>query len=87
LNRLLLVGGGRGEETVGDAWGWDGAAWTEVSPDAFPPRQAHGLAYDAGTGHILLSGGLDAPGTSARYSDLWAWNGEGPATEIWPGGE
>ncbi len=87
LGRLVLVGGGHDDETAGDVWGWDGAVWSEISPDAFPPRQAHGLAYDARTGRILLSGGLDAPGTSARYSDLWAWDGEGRAAEVWTAGE
>ena len=83
LGRLVLVGGGRGEATVGDVWGWDGAAWSLLAADAFPPRQAHGLAYDGRTGRLLLSGGLDEPGTSARYSDLWAWGGDGRAIGAW----
>ena len=40
-----------------------------------PYRQAHGLAYDPRRDRVILTGGLDQPGTLVRYQDVWEWDG------------
>jgi hypothetical protein len=73
LGQLLMVGGGDGESTLDDIWAWDGTAWTRIAENALPPRQAVGLAYDANRDVVVLTGGLDRPGTPDRYQDVWEW--------------
>jgi hypothetical protein len=72
-----MVGGGDGQSTLADIWAWDGAAWNRIADRALPPRQASGLAYDAKRDVIVLTGGLDRPGTTDRYQDVWEWRETG----------
>jgi hypothetical protein len=82
LGRVLMAGGGGAAGTLNDLWGWDGTTWTRIASSGQPTRQAHGLAYDAARQRLVLTGGLDQPGTAARYQDVWEWDGtawSGPA--------
>jgi hypothetical protein len=82
LGMILLVGGGDEKATLGDLWGFDGARWTKIGSSGQPARQAHGVAYDSARKRLVLTGGLDRPGTAARFQDVWEWDGTawaGPA--------
>ena len=75
LGRVLMAGGGGATGTLNDLWGWDGTTWTRIASSGQPTRQAHGLAYDAARQRLVLTGGLDQPGTAARHQDVWEWDG------------
>ncbi len=68
--RMILFGGwGRGGMNF-DAWEWDGASWTEVTPDqgSPPPRMGGGWAYDPARGTSVLFGGQ---AFGPVYGDTW----------------
>ncbi|MCP4426227.1 MAG: hypothetical protein GY803_17185 [Chloroflexi bacterium] len=57
-----------------DTWIWDGRDWMEVNPPTSPSdRLAHGMAYDAMRGVVVLFGGYDRRGS---LNDTWEWDGE-----------
>jgi hypothetical protein len=74
LGRLVQIGGGDDAKMYGDLWAWDGTAWTRVPGDGIAPRQGVGLAYDGNRDRLVLTGGLDQPGTAARLQDVWEWD-------------
>jgi hypothetical protein len=80
--RLLLIGGGSSDDSLGDVWAWDGADWTEVDDDAFPARQGHRAAFDRRRNVVVVTGGLDRPGSTSPLQDVWEWSGSGPATKV-----
>lgn len=74
--RVVLFGGlDASGAALGDTWEWDGRVWvdrTPVPPAASPsPRGAHGLAYDAARGRVVLFGGQDP----TCLGDTWEWDG------------
>ena len=74
--RVVLFGGFGETGLLDDLWEWDGERWTERSPEAGPkpsPRFASRMAYDPGSGLVILFGGRGADGDLA---DTWAWNGQ-----------
>jgi hypothetical protein len=75
LRRLVQVAGADDARMNGDLWTWDGAAWTRLPDSGLPPRQAVGLAYDQRRDRLVLTGGLDRPGTADRLQDVWEWDG------------
>jgi hypothetical protein len=75
LSRLLQFGGADNDRMYGGMWAWDGTTWTRVPGEGVPARQGVGLAYDAVRDRLVLTGGLDAPGTAARLQDVWEWDG------------
>jgi hypothetical protein len=75
LGRLVQVAGADGNAMDGDMWTWDGATWAKLPDSGLPPRQAAGLAYDPRRERLVLTGGLDRPGTAARLQDVWEWDG------------
>jgi len=51
-----------------------GGNWTQLTPAASPSaRYGAAMAYDPGTGDLVLFGGQDANG--AALSETWLWNG------------
>jgi MBG domain/Putative Ig domain/Abnormal spindle-like microcephaly-assoc'd, ASPM-SPD-2-Hydin/Galactose oxidase, central domain len=75
MSRLVLFGGsqaGSGNPDYNDAWTWDGANWTQLSPAGGPPpvRYAFGMVYDPSAG-VLIYGGL-ANQDSVFLSDMWS---------------
>ena len=78
-----------GSSACADTWAWDGATWTEVTPDVSPPaRTQHALAYDAARDVTVLFGGSGAAGAcgtpdSVMCSDTWLWDGAS-WTEVTP---
>jgi hypothetical protein len=75
LGRIVTASGADAAGMYGDMWTFDGAAWTKLPDSGLPPRQAAGLAYDATRDRLVLTGGLDQPGTAARLQDVWEWDG------------
>jgi len=66
-----------------DTWEWDPAnpGWTNRTITGNKPsaRYGHAMAYDAGRGLIVLSGGFDIA-TGNGLADLWEWD---PSTAVW----
>ena len=80
----LVVGGSDLEEEHGDVLRWQGDRWEVLGRAVFPPRQAFGLAYDAGRDVVVLTGGVVEPGSTERHQDVWEWSGDPrtPATRV-----
>jgi len=80
---VLLYGGlcRETERTCGDAWVWDGDAWTEIPVEGPGPRYGAVLAYDPEAQVVLLYGGRDELGI---FRDVWSWDGEA-WTRRWSG--
>ena len=71
---VVLFGGSDvpGVGNLADTWAWNGTAWAQLSPAASPPaRCTAGMAYDTGTGQMLLFGGY----STTFFGDTWAWTG------------
>jgi sugar lactone lactonase YvrE len=68
--QILLTGGTKGGGTnLGDTWTFQNT-WTQQQPPTSPPaRQAAAIAYDPGSGHLLLFGGAG----SGFLGDSWVW--------------
>jgi hypothetical protein len=59
-------------EFFGDTWNWDGTDWHQAHPSRSPePRAEPVMAYDPGSGRVLLFGGIGAH----AFNDTWTWNG------------
>jgi hypothetical protein len=75
---VVLYGGnvgGSGGTDLGDTWTWDGTTWTRQHPAASPPTLSYAaMAYDAGTGTVVLFGG-EAGLDAQLVNDTWTWNG------------
>ena len=70
--RILLFGGVRGQQPLGDTWTWDGSEWTQVATAGPSARTLAGLAYDSRRQRVVLFGGLSG---STPLGDTWEWNG------------
>jgi hypothetical protein len=69
-SELLLFDG------LGETWLWDGATWSVQAGVSPGKRDGAAMAYDAGSGQVLLFGGEgSAPG--GLYADTWAWGDRG----------
>jgi uncharacterized protein (TIGR03437 family) len=61
-----------------DAWIWDGANWTQESPQTSPPARAdHAMAFDSAHGQAVLFGGQNS-GTFVAFGDTWTWEAGAP---------
>jgi Galactose oxidase, central domain len=80
--KVILFGGWDATD-FNDTWAYDPAnnAWTDLDPagDVPPGRHDHAMAYDAGTGKVILFGGMLAS-TYTELNDTWAYD---PATNAW----
>jgi len=71
-SRMLLVGGGRGQDLMSGTWAWDGSKWSPVMSEGPAPRAHQGIASLAGAG-IVLHGGIDL---DQVFDDTWSWDGQ-----------
>ena len=75
VNGLVVMFSGRNEtDFFPDTWTFNTTtkSWTNRNPPTYPPgRSGHSLAYDPGSGTVLLFGGEDA---TKFYNDTWAYN-------------
>lgn len=84
-NQIVLFGGigpaMPGSSFINDTWVWNGAAWTQKTPQTSPPARAgHSMAYDSVHGQVVLFGGEGASGfgfqaTAVALNDTWVWDG------------
>jgi uncharacterized protein (TIGR03437 family) len=68
-----------------DTWLWDGANWTQESPQTSPPqRYGHAMAYDSAHGQTVLFGGTNFNHTASfiEYNDTWLWDGSKWTLEV-----
>ncbi len=71
--RTLLFGG----NWTNEFWSYDGAAWTQSSVPAPPPRSRAAWASEPWSGSLVLYGGDDASATSQfALDDTWTWSGQ-----------
>jgi N-acetylneuraminic acid mutarotase len=81
-SKVILFGGWETAD-FSDTWAYDPAAntWTDLSPpgDVPPARHDHAMAYDAGSGKVILFGGT-AASTAQELNDTWAYD---PTTNTW----
>ncbi len=76
---VVLFGGNNGGGDCcriyyGDTWTWDGSNWTQQFPAISPsPRTGQSMAYDAGSGKVIVFGGTSGP--PEGLNDTWAWDG------------
>ncbi|XID92928.1 cadherin-like beta sandwich domain-containing protein [Paenibacillaceae bacterium WGS1546] len=75
--KVVLFGGANGTELLlDDTWLWDGVEqeWQEVNLSGVKPpkRKGAAIAYDPGSGRVLLFGGQ---GQSGALNDTWLWDG------------
>ena len=66
-----------------DTWAYDPSAntWTNLEPSGDVPsaREQYSMAYDSGTGKVIVFGGYD-PKTGYGLADTWAYD---PAANTW----
>jgi uncharacterized protein (TIGR03437 family) len=73
--KVVLYGGlssNSFSDTLGDTWVWDGANWTQESPQTSPPALAeHAMAFDSKQGQVVVFGGIG----NGPPGDTWLWDG------------
>ena len=63
----------RQHHLVAETWTWNGTTWTRLSPPAHPPALENAsMAYDPGTGQLVLYGG---DGKKGCVHGTWTWDG------------
>lgn len=61
---------------LNDTWIWDGATWSEATPDVSPTaRHGHRMVYDELQREVLLVGGCDDDNTQGLRDEFW-WDGD-----------
>ena len=74
-NQAVLFGGTTPPpvKDFGDTWTWDGANWTQESPQTLPsPRIYSAMAYDSAHDQVVLFGGFEY---GTFLNDTWLWDG------------
>lgn len=57
---------------INDTWLWDGANWTRDWTSATPIyRAGQAMAYESGSGRIVIFGGTDELNPGTYYNDTW----------------
>jgi hypothetical protein len=72
---LVVYGGIRANEPLGDTWVFDGAQWTNPLPPS-PAARYGASAVTEGNRGVLLFGGVSHY-TSQLFNDTWRWDGTG----------
>lgn len=68
---MVLFGGEKDGEPLGDTWTWDGVQWTLVNTGGPSPRSQHRMVYDSRRNVIVLFGGY----TDTLSGETWEWDG------------
>jgi hypothetical protein len=76
LGETVMFGGDHLEPyllgPIDDTWLWDGTTWTRDWTAAVPIyRAGQAMAYESGTGRIVLFGGTDELNPGTYYGDTW----------------
>ena len=99
LDRFIAFGGSAGPgRAYSRTWSWSGTAWSEITGDGPPARQAHAMVYDERRERVVVFGGAGGgqPGTRPpMLDDTWefdgskwtrsASNGATPSARVSPG--
>lgn len=87
-SQFAYVFGGTDASTnlLGDLWGFDGTAWSQLTPvtGGPSPRASGAMAFDAGLGEVVLFGGMTSSMASGVDGETWTfdgvqWNQRSPA--------
>lgn len=80
--QVVLFGGNSSSGTLADTWVWtQSGGWQQQTglTDSPEPRNSAAMAYDPGSGQLILFGGgcgdCGTGGTQVFYTDTWAWTG------------
>jgi hypothetical protein len=71
--RLLLFGGTRGGDRVGDTWRFENGAWAQLAPKTSPVPRDNACAVNTGSSIVLFGG--RAHTTEDQWNDTWVWDG------------
>lgn len=75
-DRVILFGGRNSIQDFGDTWAYDfnSDTWTRMDPETSPSAR-HGLAmaHDAGSGGVVLFGGVTVTGALAGGDETWVY--------------
>jgi hypothetical protein len=69
---MYVAVGGSSVEYNGKTFRFSGGSWSEVAATGPAARYDMAMAYNPGTGKVLLFGGRDA---SQNFGDVWEWDG------------
>jgi hypothetical protein len=81
---VLMFGGWDDNNHIflNETWAWNGTVWAQLTPASSPSRRGKAsMAFDAGTGVVVMFGGEDCPGVWPNcgaltyYADTWTWDG------------
>lgn len=77
--KVVMFGGNRGRQALGDTWTWDGLSknWTQQFPASSPSPRRTMMVNDEATRTVVLFGGDTAAVLSKAtyYNDTWIWDG------------
>jgi Putative Ig domain/Galactose oxidase, central domain len=75
--QTVLFGGfnSGSDKYLSDTWNWNGTNWSQFRTSSVPPGRGYAsLAYDAGTGQLVMFGGT---GATTNLDDTWNYGGSG----------
>ncbi len=72
--RVVIYGGGFGNNRRDDTWAWNGANWQFISAGQPTKRSNHGMVYDAARDRMVVFAGsnLDID----EFGDTWTFDGD-----------
>ncbi len=88
LKKTVLFGGFDGTNYLDQTWTWDGTSWAQQRNKPAPARALASIWYDPTLKKTVIYGGvgrLTSTDRVTRYSDMWAFDGNG-WTQITPSG-
>jgi len=76
VGRVVLFGGSSaGSTTLDDTWVWDGASWSQRTPQTRPSARFFASAGQQSLLGVLFGGVVTFDGGGNDAADTWAWNG------------
>jgi hypothetical protein len=80
LHQQTVLFGGTNGAVLNDTWVWDGANWTEKSPQTSPRARVYPvMAFDSAHGQVVMFGGQESGylpnGKWILLNDTWIWDG------------
>lgn len=69
--QAVLFGGQSGGVSLGDAWTWNGSAWSHSAAIGPAGRHQHAMAFDSARSRTVLFGGVDVSHFAQGLGDTW----------------
>lgn len=85
VNRVVLFGGSdlQGGD-MSDMWVWSGSDWIRIDAPGGPKLFGHSMAWDAGSGRLIVTGGLvDSTQCNLVNTDTWAFTFRSANSGTW----